>query len=70
VLFRSLACTDRVFCDYVVFDPRMPKHLQLFVTRIERDEDYIAHIEDEIQTFLAEVDEKITQLNLIGNPNV
>jgi len=66
----QLACTDRVFCDYVVFDPRMPKHLQLFVTRIERDEDYIAHIEEEIQTFLAEVDEKITQLNLIGNPNV
>jgi len=66
----QLACTDRVFCDYVVFDPRMPKHLQLFVTRIERDEDYIAHIEDEIQTFLAEVDEKITQLNLIGNQNV
>ena len=66
----QLACTDRVFCDYVVFDPRMPKHLQLFVTRVERDEDFIAHIEDEIQIFLSEVDEKITQLNLIGNSNV
>jgi putative phage-type endonuclease len=66
----QLACTDRVFCDYVVFDPRMPKHLQLFVTRVERDEDFITHIEDEIQTFLSEVDEKITQLNLIGNSNV
>ena len=66
----QLAVTDRVFCDYVVFDPRMPKHLQLFVTRVERDEDYIAHIEDEIQIFLSEVDEKITQLNLIGNSNV
>ena len=66
----QLACTDRVFCDYVVFDPRMPKHLQLFVTRVERDEDFITHIEDEIQVFLSEVDEKITQLNLIGNSNV
>ena len=66
----QLAVTDRVFCDYVVFDPRMPKHLQLFVTRVERDEDYIAHIEDEIQIFLSEVDEKITQLNLLGNSNV
>ena len=66
----QLACTDRVFCDYVVFDPRMPKHLQLFVTRVERDEDFITHIEEEIQVFLSEVDEKITQLNLIGNPNV
>ena len=66
----QLACTDRVFCDYVVFDPRMPKHLQLFVTRIERDEDYIAHIEDEIQTFLEEVDHKVKLLNSLGNPNV
>jgi putative phage-type endonuclease len=66
----QLACTDRVFCDYVVFDPRMPKHLQLFVTRIERDEDYIAHIEDEIQTFLEEVESKVNLLNSLRNQNV
>ena len=66
----QLACTDRVFCDYVVFDPRMPKHLQLFVTRVERDEDYIAHIEDEIVQFLDEVDQKVKKLNLLGNSNV
>ena len=66
----QLAVTDRVFCDYVVFDPRMPKHLQLFVTRVERDEDYIAHIEDEIVQFLDEVDQKVKKLNLLGNSNV
>ena len=66
----QLACTDRVFCDYVVFDPRMPKHLQLYVTRVERDEDYIAHIEDEIVQFLDEVDQKVKKLNLLGNSNV
>jgi uncharacterized protein (UPF0335 family) len=48
----------------------MPKHLQLFVTRIERDEDYIAHIEEEIQTFLEEVESKVNLLNSLGNPNV
>lgn len=62
----QLACTDRVFCDYVVFDPRMPKHLQLFVTRVERDEDYIAHIEEEIVQFLDEVDQKVKKLNMLG----
>ena len=62
----QLAVTDRVFCDYVVFDPRMPKHLQLFVTRVERDEDYIAHIEDEIVQFLDEVDQKVKKLNMLG----
>ena len=66
----QLACTDRVFCDYVVFDPRMPEDLQLFVTRIERDEDYIAHIEDEIQTFLEEVDHKVKLLKSRGKRNV
>ena len=66
----QLACTDRVFCDYVVFDPRMPKHLQLYVTRVERDEDFITHIEDEIVQFLDEVDQKVKKLNLLGNSNV
>lgn len=66
----QLACTDRVFCDYVVFDPRMPKHLQLFVTRVERDEDFITQIEDEIVQFLDEVDQKVKKLNLLGNSNV
>ena len=66
----QLACTDRVYCDYVVFDPRMPKHLQLYVTRVERDEDYIAHIEEEIVQFLDEVDQKVKKLNLLGNSNV
>jgi len=62
----QLACTDRVFCDYVVFDPRMPKHLQLFVTRVERDEDFITQIEDEIVQFLDEVDQKVKKLNMLG----
>jgi putative phage-type endonuclease len=66
----QLACTDRVFCDYVVFDPRMPKNLQLFVKRIERDEDYIAQIEEEVEIFLNEIETKVNFLHALGNPNV
>jgi putative phage-type endonuclease len=59
----QLACTGRKWCDYVVFDPRMPPKAQLFVTRIQRDDAYIAEIEAEIVKFLAEVDSQVNQLN-------
>jgi putative phage-type endonuclease len=59
----QLACTGRKWCDYVVFDPRMPAKAQLFVKRVDRDDAYIAEIEAEIVKFLAEVDSQVNQLN-------
>ena len=59
----QLACTGRKWCDYVVFDPRMPAKAQLFVKRVDRDDAYIAEIEAEIVKFLAEVDSQVQQLN-------
>jgi putative phage-type endonuclease len=59
----QLACTERKWCDYVVFDPRMPAKAQLFVKRVDRDDTYIAEIEAEIVKFLAEVDSQVQQLN-------
>jgi putative phage-type endonuclease len=59
----QLACTGRKWCDYVVFDPRMPAKAQLFVKRVDRDDTYIAEIEAEIVKFLAEVQSQVNQLN-------
>lgn len=59
----QMACADRSWCDYVVFDPRMPSGAQLFVKRIPRDDAYIAEIEAEIKIFLNEVTEKVAKLN-------
>jgi putative phage-type endonuclease len=59
----QLACTGRKWCDYVVFDPRMPAKAQLFVKRVDRDDEYIAEIEAEIIKFLAEVNSQVNQLN-------
>ena len=59
----QLACTGRKWCDYVVFDPRMPAKAQLFVKRVDRDDAYIAEIEAEIVKFLAEVNSQVQQLN-------
>ncbi|CAB4240832.1 phage_rel_nuc, putative phage-type endonuclease [uncultured Caudovirales phage] len=61
----QMACTGTKFCDYVVFDPRMPAKAQLFVTRVNRDDAYIAEIEAEIFKFLAEVESQVQQLNQI-----
>ena len=48
--------TARQFCDFVSYDPRMPKGLDLFVHRVQRDDKYIASLETEIRAFLGEVD--------------
>lgn len=63
----QMACTGRKYCDYVVFDPRMPKQLQLLVIRVNRDDTFIADMEAEIKKFLAETAVKVDHLKkLIG----
>lgn len=47
--------TGRRWWDFVSFDPRMPANLRLFVARVPRDEEYIAMLAREVETFLAEV---------------
>ena len=61
----QMACTGTKFCDYVVFDPRMPAKAQLFIARVDRHDVYIAEIEAEIVKFLAEVESQVQQLNQI-----
>jgi putative phage-type endonuclease len=59
----QMACTERKWCDFVSFDPRMPEHMQLFVKRIERDDDMIIELEREVEKFLVELEYKITTLD-------
>ena len=58
----QMACAGRLWCDYVVFDPRMPAKAQLFVHRVERDDKWIKETEVEVKKFLAEVDAKVAAL--------
>lgn len=58
----QMACTERSWCDFVSFDPRLPDNMQLFVKRIDRDPKLISEMQEEIVKFLAELDEKIAQL--------
>lgn len=61
----QMACTGRQWCDFVSFDPRMPEHLQLFIKRIERNNEHIAMLEGEINKFLAELDDRVARLMAI-----
>lgn len=54
-LLAELSCTERKWVDFVSFDPRLPKGLRMFVKRLERDDDLIAAMEQEVTTFLDEV---------------
>jgi len=56
----QLWITGRKWADYVSFDPRFPDNAQLFIKRVERDNEYIERLEDEIKTFLAEVENELT----------
>ena len=67
----QMACTDRSWCDFVSFDPRMPDGLQMFLKRVPRDDALIKTLEDEVIKFLKEVDSKLEQLtNQLKEANV
>ena len=61
----QMACAGRDWCDYVVFDPRMPAKAQMFVKRIPRDQPFIITMEAEIKKFLTELTVKVDKLNQI-----
>ena len=61
-MLAEMACTEREWCDFVSYDPRLPKKQQLFIRRFARDDARIAEMEAEIVKFLGEVDADIEKL--------
>jgi putative phage-type endonuclease len=59
----QMACTDREWCDFVSFDPRLPEHLRFFCTRIHRDAELIASLERDVTQFLAEIEARMLLLS-------
>lgn len=53
---------DRKWVDFVSFDPRFPENLQLFIVRVQRDEEYIKTLEADVTKFLSEVDATVKRL--------
>ena len=59
----QLWITGYDWCDFVSYDPRMPKGLDLYVQRVPRDDAFIAQLESGVREFLALVDERVEFLD-------
>jgi putative phage-type endonuclease len=59
----QMACTDREWCDFASYDPRMPERMRLFVKRVNRDAEAVGEIETEIRAFLTEIAAKVEALS-------
>jgi YqaJ-like viral recombinase domain len=55
----GLWITNRQWCDFIGYDSRMPGGIDLFSTRVERDEEYIKYLETQARQFLKEVEREV-----------
>jgi putative phage-type endonuclease len=62
----QMACTERPWCDFVSFDPRMPEKYQLFIKRVNFDKELVDSLENSVIQFLGDVDLKIQQLESLA----
>jgi putative phage-type endonuclease len=59
----QLWITGRKACNFVSYDPRViDERLQVFVGKVERDDEYIAKLDAATRSLLQEVDETISRL--------
>ena len=58
----QMACTKRLWVDFVSYCPELPENMQLFVKRVERDNGIIAELESKVLEFDEEVEAVIQQL--------
>lgn len=58
----QMACTGRMWNDFVSYDPRMPANLSLFVKRVAFNEDEVKEMESEVFKFNNEIEDKISRL--------
>lgn len=63
----QMACANRLWNDFVSFDPRAPEGLQLFITRVDRDDKYISELEAEVHKFLEELEQRMEKLLKVAN---
>lgn len=58
----QLACTERQWCDFASYDPRLPESMRLHVERVKRDDEAIKAIEQDVTDFLNELRDTVHRL--------
>ena len=66
----QMACTARMWCDFVSYDPRLPESMRFFCVRVERDDELIRELEAEVVAFLKDVRAKVDELKRIYEPEL
>ena len=61
-MMAEMACAERQWCDFVSFDPRLPRNLRFFHRRFYRNDEHIAIMESEVRAFLEDVLLKLGEL--------
>ena len=59
----QMACTDRIWCDYVSFNPDFPPAMQLWIKRVASDPSHIGELHREIAQFIRELEQKVERLS-------
>ena len=59
----QMACTERKWCDFVSYDPRLPVEHNLCIIRFERDDEAIKKMEESVREFLGAMKDKLDQLH-------
>lgn len=62
----SMWITGRKWWDFVSFDPRMPEKAKYIMIKVNRDEEYIKTLEENVRLFLKAVDEEVEFVNNYG----
>jgi len=58
----EMACTGRIWCDFVSFNPKMPPEMQLFRKRIRRDAPMVVELETAVREFISEAHATVDDL--------
>lgn len=59
----QMACTGRVWCDFVNYDNRLPAAMRMHRQRVMRDPKRIAELETEVRRFQKEIEDTIAELD-------
>ena len=62
----NMACAELEAMDFVSFDDRMPAHRQAYIIPFARDDAFIKNLEEQVSSFIAEMEEKIARLSEIA----
>jgi hypothetical protein len=60
-MMAQMSCAERQWCDFLAYDPRLPKNLQVFVKRLDRA-DYVKFrdVTQSVDSHIADMEAKVT----------